>query len=73
MRLVTLAAQAAGIPCNPDSIREIVGLCDLNNDGSIDWPEFCNWMAHEVAAGCVPLTMTLSPVCALCGPTHQRR
>ena len=32
--------QAAQIPCDDDTIREMIKMMDMNNDGVIGWDEF---------------------------------
>jgi hypothetical protein len=43
--------QAARIPCDADSITEMIKLMDANCDGCISWDEFEKFMMSEFAAG----------------------
>lgn len=43
--------QAARIPCDADSISEMIKLMDANCDGCISWDEFEKFMMSGFAAG----------------------
>jgi hypothetical protein len=43
--------QAARIPCDADSITEMIRLIDANRDGSISWSEFEGFMMTQFASG----------------------
>lgn len=43
--------QAARIPCDADSITEMIKLMDANCDGCISWDEFEKFMMSKFAAG----------------------
>lgn len=45
------ATQAAGIPCDDQTILEMIRLMDINSDGEISWVEFENFMCNEFASG----------------------
>lgn len=45
------ALKAAQIPCDDDTIREMIKMMDMNNDGVIGWDEFEVFMTEEFAAG----------------------
>jgi hypothetical protein len=46
-----LPLQAARIPCDAESITEMIKLMDANCDGCISWDEFERFMMNEFAAG----------------------
>ncbi|KAG2448440.1 hypothetical protein HYH02_006332 [Chlamydomonas schloesseri] len=45
------ALKAAQIPCDDDTIEEMINLMDMNRDGVIGWDEFEVFMTEEFAAG----------------------
>ncbi|KAJ9511487.1 hypothetical protein QJQ45_029844, partial [Haematococcus lacustris] len=53
LNLAELAAalKAAGLPCDDQSIVEMIRLFDLNKDGEVSWQEFEHFLAAEFAAG----------------------
>ncbi|GLC43410.1 hypothetical protein PLESTM_001470500 [Pleodorina starrii] len=45
------ALKEAQIPCSDATIKEMIGMMDMNKDGVIDWDEFEVFMTEEFAAG----------------------
>lgn len=43
--------QAAKIPCDDNTIQEMINMMDMNRDGVIGWDEFEVFMTEEFAAG----------------------
>lgn len=45
------ALKAAKIPCDDNTIQEMINMMDMNRDGVIGWDEFEVFMTEEFAAG----------------------